>query len=403
MLKSKIIACILLSLMGILSSHAQLKTSILIQSTLEDEKIDISINKSVYFPGDTVLLVIQRNDNTATAGIITPVLLIEGTTFRSIGRLRYLTVIPKDVTPGLYPIKLRVTDSAERRFRYDTDCIVTVEENQDVEQLSRYVSIIPEAGNTNIREAVTLDREQVRNLEVRFQRDSIRPGMGPQFLRITTTVLLRDGVAAPSYERRVVTYRSHGNPAKDRAMFIQYRSVYGAYANIRPEELEHVLVPVDSLPDWAILGIHIEPDYTIKIGAVDRANTVTQYFRVRGPTIEIGFSLAVPKVMYDTRAYDTIQYGNTSAMVRFYLINAESGNRFPVSLGIGMFGVNSPVDLGIGRGGFAASLFLDLAEMVRIVNVGFTKKINIGLEVDPFVPIEKKARILLVAQAGFSF
>ena len=403
MLKSKIIACILLSLMGILSSHAQLKTSILIQSTLEDEKIDISINKSVYFPGDTVLLVIQRNDNTATAGIITPVLLIEGTTFKSIGRLRYLTVIPKDVTPGLYPIKLRVTDSAERRFRYDTDCIVTVEEDQDVEQLSRYVSIIPEAGNTNIREAMTLDREQVRNLEVRFQRDSIRPGMGPQFLRITTTVLLRDGVAAPSYERRVVTYRSHGNPAKDRAMFIQYRSVYGAYANIRPEELEHVLVPVDSLPDWAILGIHIEPDYTIKIGAVDRANTVTQYFRVRGPTIEIGFSLAVPKVMYDTRAYDTIQYGNTSAMVRFYLINAESGNRFPVSLGIGMFGVNSPVDLGIGRGGFAASLFLDLAEMVRIVNVGFTKKINIGLEVDPFVPIGKKARILLVAQAGISF
>jgi len=227
--------------------------------------------------------------------------------------------------------------------------------------------------------------------------------MGPQFLRITTTVLLRDGVAAPSYERRVVTYRSHGNPAKDRAMFIQYRSVYGAYANIRPEELEHVLVPVDSLPDWAILGIHIEPDYTIKIGAVDRANTVTQYFRVRGPTIEIGFSLAVPKVMYDTRAYDTIQYGNTSAMVRFYLINAESGNRFPVSLGIGMFGVNSPVDLGIGRGGFAASLFLDLAEMVRIVNVGFTKKINIGLEVDPFVPIGRRARLLLVAQAGISF
>lgn len=403
MLKSKIIACILFSVIGVLGTHAQLKTSILIQSTLEDELIEVSVNKSVYFPGDTVLLVIQRKDNTATAGIITPILLIEGTTFKSIGRLRYVIVIPKDVTPGLYPIKLRVTDSAERRFRYDTDCIVTVEENQDVEQLSRYISIIPIAGSTNIRTAVTMDREQVRNLDVLFQRDSIRLGMGPQFLKITTTILSRDGVVAPSYERRVVTFRSHGNPAKDWAMFIQYRTAYGAYANIRPEELEHVLVPVDSLPDWAILGIHIEPDYTIKIGAVDRSNAVTHYFRVRGPTIEIGFSLAVPKVMYDTRAYDTIQYGNTSAMVRFYLINAGSGNRFPVSLGIGMFGVNSPVDLGIGRGGFAASLFLDLAEMVRIVNVGFTKKINIGLEVDPFLPIGKKARVLLVAQAGFSF
>jgi hypothetical protein len=186
-------------------------------------------------------------------------------------------------------------------------------------------------------------------------------------------------------------------------MFIQYRAAYGTFANIRPEELDKVLVPVDSLPDWAILGVHIEPDYTIKIGAVDRSNSMTQYYRVRGSTIEAGFSLAIPKVLYDTRANDTIQYGNYSAMVRFYYINPGSGNRFPVSMGIGVFGVNSPIDVGIGRGGFALSMFLDLAEMVRIVNIGFTKKINIGLELAPFLPIEKKGRLLLVAQAGFSF
>jgi hypothetical protein len=278
-----------------------------------------------------------------------------------------------------------------------------VEEHQDVEQLSRYISVIPNAGSKNIRTAVTLDREQVRNLMVRFQRDSIRPGMGPQFVRITTTILLRDGIAAPSYERRVVTYRSHGDSYKDRAMFIQYRAAYGAFANIRPEELEQVMVPVDSLPDWAILGIHIEPDYTIKIGAVDRSNIITQYFRVKGPTIEIGLSLAIPKVFYDTRADDPIQYGNSSAMVRFYFIASETGNRFPVSAGIGVFGVNSPVDVGTGRGGVALSMFLDLAEMVRIVNVGFTNKINIGLEVDAFLPIQRKGRFLLVAQAGISF
>jgi len=44
-----------------------------------------------------------------------------------------------------------------------------------------------------------------------------------------------------------------------------------------------------------------------------------------------------------------------------------------------------------------------LAEMVRIVNIGFTKKINIGLELAPFLPVEKKGRLLLVAQVGFSF
>jgi hypothetical protein len=403
MLKSKFIKCILICVLGILCAQAQQKTSVLIQSTDEDERIDVSVDKSIYFPGDTVILVIQRNDNTATAGIITPILLIEGTTFKTIGRLKYVTVIPKTITPGLFPIGLRVTDSEGRRFRYVTDCIVTVEEHQDVEQISRYVSVIPDAGSKNIRTAVTLDREKVRNLMVRFQRDSIRLGMGPQFVRITTTILLRDGIAAPSYERRVVTYRSHGDPHKDRAMFIQYRAAYGAFANIRPEELEQVMVPVDSLPDWAILGIHIEPDYTIKIGAVDRSNTMTQYFRVKGPTIEIGLSLAIPKVFYDTRACDTIQYGNSSAMLRFYYIDPGTGNRFPVSAGIGMFGVNSPVDVGIGRGGIALSMFLDLAEMVRIVNIGFDKKINIGLEMDPFWSIEKKVRLILAAQAGFSF
>jgi len=402
MLKSKLIKCILLCVLGILCTQAQQKTSVLIQSTDEDERIDISVDKSIYFPGDTVILAIQRND-TSTAGIITPILLIEGASFKSIGRRRYSAVIPQTITPGSFPIGLRVTDSGGRRFRYETTCVVTVEEHQDVEQLSKYVSVIPEAGSNNIRTAVTLDREQVRNLMVRFQRDSIRFGMGPQFVRITTTILLRDGIAAPSYERRVVTYRSHGDPYKDRAMFIQYRAAYGTFANIRTEELEKVMVPVDSLPDWAILGVHIEPDYTIKIGAVDRSNSMTQYFRVRGSRIEAGFSLAIPKVLYDTRAGDTIQYGNYSAMVRFYYINPGSGNRFPVSLGIGMFGVNSPVDVGRNRGGFALSMFLDLAEMVRIVNIGFTKKINIGLELDPFIPIKNKGRFLFVAQAGFSF
>jgi hypothetical protein len=400
--KSAFIGWILLSLCGIAGVHAQSKTSILIQSTFDDEAIGISVDKAVYFPGDSVRLVIQRNDS-ATGATITPLLAIEGTSLKSTGRRTYIAVIPQTVTPGLYPIRLKVTDTEGRRFRYETDCVVTVEEFQDVEQLNRYVSIFPSTGNDKARYAVTLDRDELRNLQVGFQRDSIRLGMGPQFLRITTTISLREGIAVPSYERRIVTFKSHGNKDKDRAMFIQYRTAYGAYANIRPEELDHVLVPVDSLPDWAILGVHIEPDYSIKIGAVDRSNVITQYYRVRGSRIEFGFSLAVPKVLYDSRSVDTIQYGNYSAMVRMYFINSGSGNRFPVSLGIGMFGVNSPVDIGTARGGFALSMFTDLAEMIRIANVGFTKKVNFGLEIAPFMPIKRKSRLLLVAQAGFSF
>ncbi len=400
--KSRVIKYFLFCFFVAMNGQAQLKTTFLIQSTDEDERIDLSINKPVYLPGDTVLLVIQRNDSTTTASVA-PMLLMERTAFKPIGVNTYLAVIPQSVTPGSYPVRLKVTDSGGRRFRYSTECVITVEEYQDVEKISRYVRIIPEIGSTNIRTAVTLNREEVRNLQVHFDRDSIRHRMGPQFLRITTTILLRDGGSVPSYERRMVTYRTHGDVNRDRQMFIQYRTAYGAYANIRPEELEAVRVPVDSLPDWAILCIHIEPDYAIRIGAVDRSNTMTQYFRVRGPSTELGFSLAIPKVLYDTRSDDPILYGNTSATVRLYFISLETGNRFPVSLGVGMFGVNSPIDLGVGRGGFAFSVFMDMAELIRMVNASFTQKVNFGIELDPFFSFKKKARVLLSAQAGFSF
>ncbi len=84
-------------------------------------------------------------------------------------------------------------------------------------------------------------------------------------------------------------------------MFIQYRKAYGPYAAIRPEEFDRVQVEVDSLPSWSVVKVTVEPDYTIKIGAVDRSNSVTRYFRVKGPKFEAGLVLGVPKVLYDTR------------------------------------------------------------------------------------------------------
>jgi len=398
----KISWLLFLIILGTSSSWAQMKSTVLIQSSDEDERVEVSIDKSIYFPGDTVIVGVNRRDS-VTSAVITTSLMIEGTTLKYIGKSKYRAILPANVTPGIYPVRLSVKDSEGRRYRYDSDCAVTVEEFQDVEKLKNFIVLTPTPGSTDIRNAKTLDRDEVRNISVKFNRDSIKTQMGPQFVRITTSVLLRDGISASSYERRVMTFRSHGDPKKDRAMFIQYRTAYGQYANIRTEELDQVMVPVDSLPDWAILGIHIEPDYTIKIGAVDRSNTLTQYYRVRGPAIEVGFSLAVPKVLYDTRPNDPVDYGNSSAMIRFYFINKKTGNQFPVSAGLGVFGVNSPIDVGEGRGGFALSSFLDMAEMIRILNVGFTKKINFGLELDPFFPIKRKMRVLLVAQAGFSF
>ena len=48
-------------------TQAQVKTSFLIQSTLEDEWIVLSVDKVVYFAGDTVRLTIGRTDSVAKA------------------------------------------------------------------------------------------------------------------------------------------------------------------------------------------------------------------------------------------------------------------------------------------------------------------------------------------------
>ena len=386
---------------GASSAAAELRSTVLIRLPLADESVVIINEKPVYFPGDTVRLTIIRDDPEARV-VVAPILTIEGMTLEAIGDLAYAAIVPLDVTPGSYPVRLSVQDPQGRRLIYDTDCIVEIEEYQDVEEIVRFVRIVPDAGGGDPKTAITLDGEQIRNLAVNFLRDSIREGMGPQFVTIRTTVQSRRGRTEQTFERRIMTFRSHGDPNKDRAMFIQYRTAYGPYAAVRSEDLEQVQLEVDSLPSWGLVKVSVEPDYTIKIGAFDRSNAMVRYFRVKGPRIEAGLTVGAPKVLYDTRASDSIEYGNTSAMVRLYYIDGASGHRFPFNLGIGVFGVNSPIDVSAGRGGFATSLSLDLIELLRRIDLDVGTKVNAGLELTPFFPVERKWRVLFDAHVGFA-
>jgi hypothetical protein len=391
----------LLCLVSALSAHANQRSTVFIRLPLADESVVVSVEKPVYYPGDTTRLSIIR-ENSDTKVTMSPILAIEGTTLEFVDNNSYMTVIPQNVTPGSYPVHLSVLDAQGRRIIYDTDCIVEVEEYQDIEQIGRYVCINPEEGAKDPRTAVTLDREQIRNLQVIFNRGSIREGMGPQFVTIKTTVLLRGGTITHTFERRVMTFRSHGDSNKDRAMLIQYRKAYGPYAAIHAEEFERVQVEVDTLPGWAIIKVSIEPDYIINIGAVDRTNSMTRYFCVKGSRIEAGVTLGVPKVLYDTQAKDSIDYGKTSAMLRFYYVDGAAGHRFPVNFGFGTFGVNSPIDVSIGRGGFATSVLLDVIELMRRLNLNLGTKVNAGLELTPFFPIKKRSRLLFDAHVALA-
>ncbi|HBZ01413.1 MAG TPA: hypothetical protein DEO84_08865 [candidate division Zixibacteria bacterium] len=384
-----------------MSAQAEQKSTVLIRLPLEDKSVIISVDKMVYFPGDTVHVSTTWDDTEAKV-YITPILTIEGTTLDSIAPNEYIAVIPRVVTPGSYRIHLNVLDSRGRRLVYETDCVVVIDENQDIERIEDYVFVGPEDGSIDLRHAVTLSRDQMRKLRVDFKRERIQDNMGPQYLTIKTSILSRNGTVTATFERRIVIFRYTGDPTRDMEMFLRYRTAYGAYAVIHPEETERVRLLLDSLPNWSVVKLCIEPDYVINIGAVDQSNSVTRYYRVKGPSFEMGFTLGVPKVLYDTQAKDSMEYGKTSAMLRFYYVSSVSGHRFPVSFGIGTFGVNSPIDVDKGQGGFAASFFLDVIELARRLNWNIGGKASAGLELTPFIPIKKRSRILFDAHVGLT-
>jgi hypothetical protein len=401
MSKPLMIGLILLYLVCAMSARAEQKSSVLIRLPLEDKSVVISVDKMVFFPGDTVHLSLIWDDTEAKVDVI-PILTIEGTTLDSISRNEYIAVIPRIVIPGSYPVRLNVLDSRGRRLSYGTDCVVVIGEHQDIERIDNFVQLGPEDGSTDPLHSVTLSREQMRSLYVDFRRERIDDGMGPQYLMIRTSVISRKGIVTATYERRMMTFRNTGDPDRDQEMLMRYRMAYGSYAVIHPEEIGRVRLLLDSLPGWSVIKVCIESDYAINIGAVDQSNSVTRYYRVRGPSIEVGFTVGVPKVLYDTQAKDSMDYGKTSAMLRFYYVSSKSGNRFPVSFGMGTFGVNSPIDVGVGRGGFAASIFLDVVELARRFNWNIGGKASAGLEITPFFPIKRKSRLLFDAHIGLS-
>src|SRR3990170_7367954 len=161
MLKFKLICLIIFCVLSTWSMQAQQKYPTLIRSSLEDEIIILSVDKPVYFPGDTVSIKVERNDSTE-ATLATPILIIEGTTLSSVDQSNiYKAVIPQLCAPGLYRVRLRVKGAEGRHYIYETDCTINVEEHQVIEQISRFVRIEPKAGGEDMQSVVTLDRSQV--------------------------------------------------------------------------------------------------------------------------------------------------------------------------------------------------------------------------------------------------
>jgi hypothetical protein len=401
MLSLRLLGLVFLSLAAGLRAQVQSSSVIPIPASPENGLIRVSVDKPVYFPGGTVHVTAEWTDSASNV-TVTPFLAIGDALLHPAEGDAYALAIPADASPGSYRVRLEVSQADGRLVYYDTDCFVNVEEYQAIEQVADYVYICPDSVTGAPPKALTLEREQLPGLQVVFQRDRIRARMGPQFVTISVEVQSRNGTPVRRDTRRMVTFRSQGDPVRDHAMFLRYRSAYGPYTTIRPEELERVQIQIDSVPNWAIIKVRVEPDYAVTIGANDRSNFVVRYFRVKGPAVEAGLALGVPKVLWDSRAKDSVDYGSTSAMVRLYFLDGTTGQRFPFSLGIGTFGVDSPIDVGRNRGGYAVSVFLDMVEIVKRIRIDLGGKVNAGLELTPFFPVEKKVRLLLNAKVGLS-
>jgi len=123
---------------------------------------------------------------------------------------------------------------------------------------------------------------------------------------------------------------------------------------------------------------------------------------VRGGRFQTAFTLSVPKVLYDTCDDDSVSYGKTSAMLRINALRGGTGEPFPVSVGIGTFGMDSPIDVSRKGGGFAFSLYFDVIQMLRIFDMKLPPRVNAGFDVSPFFPIDHKARILFSARLGIN-
>lgn len=144
----------------------------------------------------------------------------------------------------------------------------------------------------------------------------------------------------------------------------------------------------------------MEKDITKYYGRI--RNKLEYRILIQGPRVQPAFTLSVPKVLYDTCRDDSVQYGNTSAMLRFFLLDQKTGEQYPISVGIGTFGVDSPIDVSRSGGGFAISFYLDLVQMLKRFTGKLTQKVNAGVDIAPFFPIGHKSRILISARVGIS-
>lgn len=268
--------------------------------------------------------------------------------------------------------------------------------------LNRYVRLVSGSRSIPCDTTVTLRLSSVRGLRIVFDRDSLDVKDGPQFLRITTVSTNANGQTLDENVQYAITFRRLQDTAADVAQLERFVGQVNPMGYYNPELMDEVPVQVDSLGKWGWLKVRIEPESELVKYYGRIRNRIEFTVRVKGGRFQSGISLSVPKVLYDTCEDDSVDYGSTSAMLRLYALHPRTGERYPFDLGIGTFGLNSPIDVSKKGGGFAVSLYFDVIQMLRVMKIRIPYKVNAGFDVSPFFPIGHKSRILFSARLGIT-
>jgi len=269
--------------------------------------------------------------------------------------------------------------------------------------LTKFVGITPVEGGADENSAVALEKSELSHLVIGFRRSNLSNEDGPQFIKITTTLTGRDGDVYDKITQYAFTFAKEATPDSDETRMRWYAQQILPFGFVSRRKIDSVDVHIDSLLDWGVVKVSIMPDEEYTKYSHRFATQRTWYYRAKGKRWETAFFLGIPKVLYDTEKEDSVSYGNASAMLRFFFLDGETGSRYPVNIGIGTFGVSTPIDVSKSGGGFAISLFLDIVQLINTnfhVNLG--NRFNGGLEVTPFFPVNHRARLLVNIRIGIS-
>jgi len=294
----------------------------------------------------------------------------------------------------LFPYSIQAQDSSDSKGEFVLRQIVP---------FSKYVSISPVEGGANENSAVAMEKSDLTHLVIGFDRRNLNLEDGPQFIKITTTFSGRDGSVYDKITQYAFTFAKEPTPDSDELRMREYAQQILPFGFVSKKKIDSVEVHIDSLSDWEVLRIDVTPDEEYTKYSRRLSTHRTWYYRAKGRRYETAFYLGIPKVLYDSEDHDSVNYGNASAMLRLFLLDDETGARYPVNIGIGTFGVSTPIDVSKNGGGFVFSLFLDIVQlMANEFDTHFTSRFNGGFEITPFFPIGHRPRLLLNVRIGIT-